>query len=219
MQSNVARLIFTDEQFNVAIGGHVTGGDHREFVMASGEMSGAQFLEFNRHWIGALLPYLIDGGIVGTFIDWRGLPIVHTAATGLGLSPVNLIVWSRPMPAWAVSIDPNTSCCKFPANREIYREFYENRVVWRKIARKNAAKSVSCWTIPYKMKQGINSRRTGNLSSRAGNLQRLAGNCPPCAEDVEHQQGRMLGVVGPRDRPLWCDERQSEQPGAVIGSC
>ena len=96
---------------------------------------------------------------------------------------------------------------QIPANREIYREFYENRVVWRKIARKNAAKSVSCWTIPYKMKQGINSRRTGNLSSRAGNLQRLAGNCPPCAEDVEHQQGRMLGVVGPRDRPLWCDER------------
>jgi hypothetical protein len=54
MQSNVARLIFTDEPFNVAIGGHVTGGDHREFVMASGEMSGAQFLEFNRNWIGAL---------------------------------------------------------------------------------------------------------------------------------------------------------------------
>jgi hypothetical protein len=63
------------------------------------------------------------------------------------------------------------------------------------------------WTIHYKMKQGINSRRTGNLSSRAGNLssragnlQRLAGNCPPCAGAVEHQQGRMLGVVGPRDR-------------------
>ena len=33
--------------------------------------------------------------------------------------------------------------------------------------------------IPYKMKQGINSRRTGNLLSRAGNLLRLTGNCPP----------------------------------------
>ena len=31
------------------------------------------------------------------------------------------------------------------------------------------------------MKQGINSRRTGNLLNRAGNLQRLAGNCPPGA--------------------------------------
>ena len=43
------------------------------------------------------------------------------------------------------------------------------------------AKSVSCKTIPCKMKQGINSRRTGRFSNRAGNGQRLAGNCPPCA--------------------------------------
>ena len=76
----------------------------------------------------------------------------------------------------------------------IYREFYENRAAARKIARKNAAKSVSCKTIPYKMKQGINSRRTGNLSSRAGNLQRLAG--PPCAGAVEQPQRRLLGVSG-----------------------
>src|SRR3984893_5000849 len=70
---------------------------------------------------------------------------------------------------------------RFPANRENNREFYENRAVWRKIVGKNAAKSVSCRAIPYKMKQGINSRRTGNLLSRAGNLLRLTGNCPPCA--------------------------------------
>ncbi|GAC1339053.1 MAG: hypothetical protein NVSMB26_26770 [Beijerinckiaceae bacterium] len=48
MQTDVARMILTDEPFNVAIGGHVTGGDHREFVMAPGEMTDAQFLEFNR---------------------------------------------------------------------------------------------------------------------------------------------------------------------------
>jgi DNA modification methylase len=95
MQTDVARLIFTDEPFNVAIGGHVTGGEHREFVMASGEMTDAQFLEFNRRWIGALLPHLIDGGLFGTFIDWRGLPIVHAAATELGLAPLNLIVWAK----------------------------------------------------------------------------------------------------------------------------
>src|SRR3954452_6361841 len=74
MQTDVARMIFTDEPFNVAIGGHVTGGEHREFVMASGEMTDEQFLEFNRRWIGALLPFLIEGGIFGTFIDGRGLP-------------------------------------------------------------------------------------------------------------------------------------------------
>jgi DNA modification methylase len=95
MQTDGARIILTDEPFNVAIGGHVTGGEHREFVMASGEMTDAQFQEFNRRWIGALLPYLVDGGLFGTFIDWRGLPVVHSAATELGLVPINLIVWAK----------------------------------------------------------------------------------------------------------------------------
>jgi hypothetical protein len=57
-------MVFTDEPFNVAIGGHVTGGEHREFVMASGEMTDAQFLDFNQKWMDAVLPYLVDGGIL-----------------------------------------------------------------------------------------------------------------------------------------------------------
>jgi hypothetical protein len=77
------------------IGGHVTGGDHREFVMASGEMTDSQFLDFNRKWMDGVLPYLVDGGILGTFIDWRGLPIVHSSATTLGLMPLNLAVWAK----------------------------------------------------------------------------------------------------------------------------
>src|ERR1700674_780615 len=95
MRTDVARMVLTDEPFNVAIGGHVTGGDHREFVMASGEMTDSQFLDFNEKWMDAVLPHLVDGGILGTFIDWRGLPIVHTAATGLGLTPLNLVVWAK----------------------------------------------------------------------------------------------------------------------------
>ena len=95
MRIGVARMVFTDEPFNVAIGGHVTGGDHREFVMASGEMTDAQFLEFNQKWMDAVLPHLVDGGILGTFIDWRGLPIAHAAATALGLTPISLVVWAK----------------------------------------------------------------------------------------------------------------------------
>jgi hypothetical protein len=34
------------------------------------------------------------------------------------------------------------------------------------------------------MKQGMNSRQTGNLLSRAGNLLRLAGNSPPGAFQI-----------------------------------
>jgi DNA modification methylase len=45
--------------------------------------------------MASVLPYLCDGGILGTYIDWRGLPTVHSAATKLGLVPLNLIVWAK----------------------------------------------------------------------------------------------------------------------------
>jgi DNA modification methylase len=92
---SAARLVLTDEPYNVSIAGHVTGEPHREFVMASGEMSEAEFLAFNEAWIGAVLPFLCDGGVFGTFIDWRGQPTVHSAATKLGLKPLNLVVWMK----------------------------------------------------------------------------------------------------------------------------
>jgi DNA modification methylase len=92
---DVARLIITDEPYNVPISGHVTGGGHREFAMASGEMSDAEFLAFNVAWMEAALPCLCDGGVFGTFIDWRGYPIVISAALQLGLNPLNLIVWAK----------------------------------------------------------------------------------------------------------------------------
>ena len=63
--------------------------------MASGEMTNAEFLAFNDAWMAAVLPYLCHGGVFGTFIDWRGSPTVHSAATKLGLVPLNLIVWAK----------------------------------------------------------------------------------------------------------------------------
>jgi DNA modification methylase len=90
-----ARLVLTDEPYNVKIAGNVTGGHHREFAMASGEMTDAEFLVFNDAWMAAVLPYLCDGGVFGSFIDWRGSPTVHSAATKLGLVSLNLIVWAK----------------------------------------------------------------------------------------------------------------------------
>jgi hypothetical protein len=94
-----ARLVLTDEPYNVPIAGHVTGGRHREFAMASGEMTDAEFLAFNEAWMAAVLPCLCDGGVFGSFIDWRGYPTVHSAALKLGLKPLNLVVWhGQPLP-------------------------------------------------------------------------------------------------------------------------
>ena len=90
-----ARLILTDEPYNVRIAGHVTAGTYREFGMASGEMTDAEFLAFNVSWMEVALPYLCDGGVFGTFIDWRGYSIVCAAASKLSLDPINLIVWAK----------------------------------------------------------------------------------------------------------------------------
>ena len=89
------RLVLTDEPYNVPISGHVTGGAHREFAMASGEMSDAEFLAFNLAWMEAVLPFLCDGGVLGTFIDWRRYSIVHNAAWSFDLIPLNLVVWGK----------------------------------------------------------------------------------------------------------------------------
>ena len=90
-----ARLILTDEPYNVEVVGHVTRGPHREFLMGSGEMSDPEFRCFNDDWMRSSLPYLVEGGILSTFIDWRGFPTVHAAAIGMGLSPINLVVWAK----------------------------------------------------------------------------------------------------------------------------
>ncbi len=90
-----ARLVLTDLPYNVPIAGHVSGGDHREFPMASGEMSDAESLTFNAAWIKAASDHLCDGGVFGTYIDGRGLPTVHAAAEHLDLEPLNLIVWAK----------------------------------------------------------------------------------------------------------------------------
>jgi DNA modification methylase len=90
-----ARLVLTDEPYNVRIIGNVTGGAHREFLMASGEMSAIEFLAFNNAWMSAAMPFLCDGGLFGTFIDWRGYHAVFAEASKLALTPVNLIVWAK----------------------------------------------------------------------------------------------------------------------------
>ncbi len=89
------QLVLTDVPFNVPIVGHVTGGRHREFAMASGEMSRDEFAAFNAAWIAACLHHLSNGGLLATFIDWRSVELVLAVGRGLGLSLLNLVVWAK----------------------------------------------------------------------------------------------------------------------------
>ena len=86
-----AQPLLTDEPYNAPIAGDISRGDHREFAMASGEMSEAQYLAFNLAWMHAFLPVLVDGAILATFIDWRSYPVVHAAATRSTLSTVAFV--------------------------------------------------------------------------------------------------------------------------------
>jgi DNA modification methylase len=90
-----AQLLLTDEPYNVKIDGNVTRGGHGEFLMASGEMSEAEYLAFNLAWMQAFLPALAEGAILATFIDWRGYPTVHAAASQSALTTLNLVVWHK----------------------------------------------------------------------------------------------------------------------------
>jgi DNA modification methylase len=91
----LARLILTDPPYNVPIAGNVTKGRHREFVQASGEMTPDEYERFCASFIKASLPHLVNGGLLAAFIDWRGYPTIHAAATKAGLAPFNLVVWAK----------------------------------------------------------------------------------------------------------------------------
>lgn len=90
-----ARLVLTDVPYNVKIRGNVTKGRHREFVMASGEMSEGEYLDLISHSMEVATILMLQGGILATFIDWRGLHTVESAARALGLAQLNLICWAK----------------------------------------------------------------------------------------------------------------------------
>lgn len=95
MHGDMARFVFTDQPYNVPIAGHVSGSGHREFAMACGEMTEEEFNAFNKAWMGQANRYVVDGGVLATFIDWRGLASVSAAAIAAALTQLNLIVWTK----------------------------------------------------------------------------------------------------------------------------
>jgi hypothetical protein len=95
MSDAEARLILTDQPYNCRIAGNVTTKPAWEFVMAAGELSAADFQQFNKSYLSASLPFLCEGGLFGTFIDWRGYASIVAVAVELELEPINLVVWAK----------------------------------------------------------------------------------------------------------------------------
>ena len=67
-------MVFTDPPYNVCISDHASGlGEvtHREFAMASGEMSEDQFTAFLATAFRHLAGHSADGAIHFVCVDWR----------------------------------------------------------------------------------------------------------------------------------------------------
>jgi DNA modification methylase len=98
MEDEPARLVFTDPPYNVRIDGHVGGlgaVKHREFKMASGEMTSAEFERFLNTVFSNLASASIEGALHFICMDWRHLGEVTKAAGGIYSELKNLCVWNK----------------------------------------------------------------------------------------------------------------------------
>jgi DNA modification methylase len=98
LQGEVVQMVITDPPYNVSIQGHVMGRGtvhHREFKMASGEMSAADFTAFLTTFIRCVIAFSRDGSIHFIFMDWRHLPELLAAALPNYADWKNLLVWNK----------------------------------------------------------------------------------------------------------------------------
>jgi len=96
MESEQARLVISDTPFNVRIAGHVSGRKGaREFAMASGEMTPAEFTRFLKTAFENAARVSMDGSLALYFIDWRHIEEMMAAGRDVYAGLKNVIVWSK----------------------------------------------------------------------------------------------------------------------------
>lgn len=102
MGGDLARMVLTDQPYNVKIQGNVGGlgkHKHREFVQASGEMDEAEFTQFLTTSIATLAEFTCDGALLYMFMDWRHQWEILSGIRAAGLAMVNMAVWAKTSPA------------------------------------------------------------------------------------------------------------------------
>jgi DNA modification methylase len=92
-----AHIVFADAPYNVAVDGHVTNNgrvQHREFAMASGEMTSVEFTNFLERTFVNLIAFSTDGSIHYLCMDWRHLSEILSAGS-VYTELKNLCVWAK----------------------------------------------------------------------------------------------------------------------------
>lgn len=98
MGKDRAAVIFSDPPFNVKIDGHATGNGrvkHREFAMASGEMSEAEFRDFLSKALRQLSDWSAQGSVHFLCMDWRHVGDLLAVGEAVYDELLNLCVWVK----------------------------------------------------------------------------------------------------------------------------
>jgi len=98
MDGEQAAMVFSDPPYNVPIDGHVGGlskTKHREFEMASGEMSISQFTQFLKDAFKNMVNHSKDGAIHFQCMDWRHVQEMMEAGHSIYSELKNMIVWVK----------------------------------------------------------------------------------------------------------------------------
>ncbi len=98
MDGQKADVVFTDPPYNLKIDGNVCGKGairHREFAMASGEMSESEFFDFLGGALSLLERHSSDGSVHFICMDWRHAAEVLLAGKKAYDTLLNLCVWTK----------------------------------------------------------------------------------------------------------------------------
>ena len=93
-----AAAVFTDPPYNVKIDGHACGSGaikHREFAMASGEMTSQTFERFLAEALRFIGAYTDPGAVIYACMDWRHMAEILAAGCTAHLDLLNLCVWVK----------------------------------------------------------------------------------------------------------------------------
>jgi len=98
LQDQKASMVFTDPPYNVKVDGHVCGLGkikHKEFSMASGEMSEEEFQNFLSVSFNLLKEFSVSSSLHYICMDWRHIKEIINAASAVFDEFKNLCVWNK----------------------------------------------------------------------------------------------------------------------------
>jgi DNA modification methylase len=93
-----AAAVFTDQPYNLKIDGNVCGSGsitHREFVMATGEMTESEFTDFLTTGFSLMRAHVAPGALIYACMDWRHMWEMLAAGRAAEWTLLNLCVWSK----------------------------------------------------------------------------------------------------------------------------